>query len=59
MNNPFEIIEARLTNIENLLLDIKHAPKDQAIQPASKSKQAKKTLDPKSSTAQEVAGQHA
>lgn len=26
MNNPFEIIEARLSNIENLLLDIKHAP---------------------------------
>ena len=26
MNNPFEIIEARLSNIENLLLDIKHIP---------------------------------
>lgn len=24
MNNPFEVIEARLSNIENLLLDIKH-----------------------------------
>ncbi|MFC4817067.1 MULTISPECIES: helix-turn-helix domain-containing protein [unclassified Flavobacterium] len=26
MNNPFEIIEQRLSNIENLLLDIKHKP---------------------------------
>lgn len=24
MNNPFEVINARLSNIENLLLDIKH-----------------------------------
>lgn len=28
MNNPFETIEARLSNIENLLLDIKHPTKD-------------------------------
>ena len=27
MNNPFEVIDARLTNIECLLLDIKHNPK--------------------------------
>lgn len=27
MNNPFEVIEARLSNIENLLLDLKHQPK--------------------------------
>jgi excisionase family DNA binding protein len=27
MNNPFETIEARLSNIETLLLDIKHQPK--------------------------------
>lgn len=26
MNNPFAILEARLLNIENLLLDIKHPP---------------------------------
>lgn len=26
MNNPFELIEARLSNIETLLLDIKHKP---------------------------------
>ncbi|WP_461075014.1 hypothetical protein [Spirosoma flavus] len=26
MNNPFEILERRLTNIENLLLDLKHTP---------------------------------
>jgi excisionase family DNA binding protein len=26
MNNPFELIEARLSSIENLLLDIKHQP---------------------------------
>lgn len=24
MNNPFEVIDARLRNIENMLLDIKH-----------------------------------
>lgn len=27
MSNPFEIIDARLSNIESLLLDIKHNPK--------------------------------
>ena len=26
MNNPFEAIEAKLSNIESLLLDIKHPP---------------------------------
>jgi excisionase family DNA binding protein len=26
MTNPFEVIDARLSNIENLLLDIKHKP---------------------------------
>ncbi len=30
MSNPFEILEARLTNIETLLLDIKH--KEEPIQ---------------------------
>ena len=30
MNNPFEIIDARLSNIESLLLDFKHNPKDQS-----------------------------
>ena len=33
MNNPFEVIEARLNNIETLLLDIKHTPKKQGEQP--------------------------
>lgn len=33
MNNPFEVIEARLNNIETLLLDIKHKPKEQGEQP--------------------------
>lgn len=28
MNNPFELIEARLNNIEILLLDLKHHPKE-------------------------------
>ena len=28
MTNPFESIENRLSNIENLLLDIKHKPKE-------------------------------
>lgn len=27
MKNPFETIDARLSNIENLLLDMKHSPK--------------------------------
>ncbi|MDX2190512.1 MAG: helix-turn-helix domain-containing protein [Bacteroidota bacterium] len=35
MNNPFELIEARLDNIETLLLDIKHQPKSQSEQPQS------------------------
>ncbi len=26
MSNPFEVIDARLSNIESLLLDIKHKP---------------------------------
>lgn len=28
MNNPFEIIDARLSNIEKLLIDLKHKPKE-------------------------------
>jgi len=28
MNNPFELIEARLSSIENLILDIKHQSKE-------------------------------
>ena len=28
MNNPFDLIDARLANIETLLLDLKHAPKE-------------------------------
>ena len=28
MNNPFTSLEKRLSNIENILLDIKHAPKE-------------------------------
>lgn len=27
MNNPFEVIEARLCSIENLILNLKHLPK--------------------------------
>lgn len=27
MNNPFETLDKRLSNIENILLDIKHKPK--------------------------------
>ena len=26
MNNPFDLIEARLSSIENLILDLKHKP---------------------------------
>lgn len=28
MSNPFDLIDARLSNIESLLLDIKHKPND-------------------------------
>ena len=31
MNNPFEVIEARLSSIENLILDLKHKP--QMVEP--------------------------
>ncbi|QIH39734.1 helix-turn-helix domain-containing protein [Flavobacterium sp. Sr18] len=31
MSNPFEVIDARLSNIESLLLDIKHPPKQKII----------------------------
>ena len=33
MNNPFETLDARLSNIENLLLDIKHSEKECKPQP--------------------------
>jgi predicted DNA-binding transcriptional regulator AlpA len=33
MDNPFETISRRLSNIENLLLAIKHAPKSEAEKP--------------------------
>ena len=33
MNNPFEVIEARLSNIENLILDLKHKP--QKVEPTN------------------------
>jgi len=33
MNNPFDLIDARLSNIETLLLDIKHGPIKQNTQP--------------------------
>ena len=37
MNNPFEVIEARLSSIENLLLDLKHKP--QAVTPTNQTEQ--------------------
>jgi predicted DNA-binding transcriptional regulator AlpA len=33
MNNPFETIDARLSNIENLLLDLKHPQKEKGDHP--------------------------
>ena len=33
MNNPFQTIDARLSNIETLLLDLKHTQKEQDEQP--------------------------
>lgn len=35
MHNPFEVLEARLSNIETLLLDLKHQPK--AVQASTQS----------------------
>ena len=35
MNNPFELIDARLSNIENLLISIKYAPKEKNKHPES------------------------
>jgi hypothetical protein len=34
MQNPFETIDARLNNIENLLFDLKHTPKE-SLPPAT------------------------
>lgn len=31
MKNPFEVLEARLSNLENLILDLKHQPKDSSM----------------------------
>ena len=33
--NPFDTIDARLSNIENILIDLKHPPKATSIQPTS------------------------
>ncbi len=33
MTNPFEAIEARLSNIEDLILDLKHQPRPVEISP--------------------------
>jgi hypothetical protein len=32
MTNPFEVIDARLNNIESLLLDLKHNPKQKVVE---------------------------
>ncbi len=37
MNNPFEVIEARLSSIENLILDLKHKP--QTVEPTDQQEQ--------------------
>ncbi len=37
MNNPFELIEARLCSIENLILDLKHNP--QTVEPIEQPEQ--------------------
>lgn len=37
MNNPFEVIEARLSSIENLILDLKHKP--QKVEPTDQQEQ--------------------
>ena len=33
MNNPFESLDQRLSNIESILLDIKHAPREKGDNP--------------------------
>lgn len=38
MRNPFDIIDARLSNIENLLLDIKHSPHSEELMESNPSK---------------------
>lgn len=37
MNNPFEVIEARLSSIENLILNLNHPPK--AVAPTNQQEQ--------------------
>jgi excisionase family DNA binding protein len=48
MTNPFDTIDARLSNIENLLLDLKHTSKDVGVTEANQLltiKQAAELLD--------------
>lgn len=45
MNNPFEILDSRLSNIESILLDIKHAPKPSSSSKRYSIKEAAELLD--------------
>lgn len=57
MNNPFEVIDSRLSNIETLLLDIKHGtlkphpePPGESSEPFLTKKQAARKLNCSTST---------
>jgi len=45
MNNPFETLNKRLSNIEDILLDIKHKPKEDLSNKRYSIKEAAKILD--------------
>ena len=45
MNNPFELLESRLSNIENILLDLKHPPKQNLSNKRYSIKEAAELLD--------------
>jgi len=44
MNNPFETLDKRLSNIEDILLDIKHKPKEDLSNKRYSIKEASKIL---------------
>jgi len=44
MENPFALLESRLSNIENILLDIKHKPKEDLSNKRYSIKQASEIL---------------
>ena len=45
MKNPFDLIDVRLNNIETLLLDIKHTPKEDLSNKRYSIKESSKNFD--------------